>query len=147
MNFQLTDEQNLIRKTAREFAANELAPGVVERDEKKIWPKDAVTKMARLGFLGMMVDPKYGGAGMVAISYVLALEEIITKIGIKASECGYAGDDTLDIPLLNIVGLPVTVQNAHPEVKKICKYTTIKTGGHGAVREICDLLINARKKR
>ncbi len=78
---------------------------------------------------------------------VLAFEEIITKIGIKASECGYAGDDTLDIPLLNIVGLPVTVQNAHPEVKKICKYTTIKTGGHGAVREICDLLINARKKR
>ena len=44
-------------------------------------------------------------------------------------------------------GLPVTIQNAHPEVKKICKYTTIKTGGHGAVREICDLLINARKKR
>ena len=58
MNFQLTDEQKLTQKTARKFAENELAPGVVERDEKKIWPKEGVAKMAELGFLGMMADPK-----------------------------------------------------------------------------------------
>ena len=76
MNFQYTDEQILIRKTARQFANNELAPGVVERDEKKIWPHEAVQKMAELGFMGMMTDPKWDGGGMDTISYTLAMEEI-----------------------------------------------------------------------
>lgn len=76
MNFQLTDEQNLIQKTAREFAVNELAPGVIERDEKKIWPREAIGKMGELGFMGMMVDPKYNGGGMDTVSYTIALEEI-----------------------------------------------------------------------
>ena len=76
MNFQFTDEQILIRKTARQFANNELAPGVVERDEKKIWPHEAVQKMAELGFMGMMTDPKWDGGGMDTISYTLAMEEI-----------------------------------------------------------------------
>ena len=61
MNFQLTEEQTLIQKTSREFADTELAPGVVERDDKKIWPKEGIKKMAELGFMGMMTDPKWNG--------------------------------------------------------------------------------------
>ena len=76
MNFQLTEEQILIQKTAREFADTELAPGVVERDEKKIWPKEGIKKMAELGFMGMMTDPKWNGEGMDTISYTIAMEEI-----------------------------------------------------------------------
>jgi len=76
MNFQLTEEQILIQKTACEFADNELAPGVVERDEKKIFPKEGIKRMADLGFMGMMVEPKWGGGGMDSISYTIAMEEI-----------------------------------------------------------------------
>ena len=76
MNFQLTEEQILVKKTASEFADTELAPGVVERDDKKIWPKEGVRKMAELGFMGMMVDPKWDGGGMDSISYTIAMEEI-----------------------------------------------------------------------
>ena len=66
----------MIQKAARDFAENECKPGVIERDEKQKFPKEQVMKLADLGFLGMMVDPKYGGAGMDTISYVLAMEEI-----------------------------------------------------------------------
>ena len=76
MNFDLTTEQKLIKNTAREFAIKELLPGVIERDEKKIWPKEQIKKMAQLGFLGMMVDPKWDGGGMDTSSYVIAMEEI-----------------------------------------------------------------------
>jgi alkylation response protein AidB-like acyl-CoA dehydrogenase len=76
MNFELTDEQILIKKTAQEFADNELAPGVVERDEKKIWPTEYIKQMGELGFMGMMVDPKWDGGGMDSISYAIAIEEI-----------------------------------------------------------------------
>ena len=76
MNFTLSNEQKLIRDTARDFAKNELLPGVIERDEKKIFPEEQVKKMAEMGFLGMMVNPKYGGGGMDTVSYVLAMEEI-----------------------------------------------------------------------
>ena len=76
MNFQLTDEQKLIRKTAQEFSDNELAPGAVERDQNKEWPKDAIRKMASLGFMGMMVDSKWNGGGMDTVSYAIAMEEI-----------------------------------------------------------------------
>jgi len=76
MNFLLTEEQKMIRKTAREFAINELAPGVVERDEKKIWPREAIQKMGKLGFMGMMTSTEWDGAGMDVISYALAMEEI-----------------------------------------------------------------------
>jgi len=76
LNFQLTEEQILTQKTAREFADNELAPGVVERDEKKIFPKEGIKQMADLGFMGMMVEPKWGGGGMDSISYTIAMEEI-----------------------------------------------------------------------
>lgn len=76
MNFQLTEEQILIQKTARQFADIELAPGVVERDDKKIWPKEEISKMAELGFMGMMIDPKWDGEGMDSISYTIAIEEI-----------------------------------------------------------------------
>jgi alkylation response protein AidB-like acyl-CoA dehydrogenase len=76
MHFQLTEEQLMIQKAAKDFAENECKPGVIERDDKQIFPKEQVMKLADLGFLGMMVDPKYGGAGMDTISYVLAMEEI-----------------------------------------------------------------------
>ena len=76
MNFSLSEEQKMIRQTAREFAINELAPGVVERDEKKIWPKESIQKMGELGFMGMMVSPDWNGGGMDVISYAIAMEEI-----------------------------------------------------------------------
>jgi alkylation response protein AidB-like acyl-CoA dehydrogenase len=76
MNFDLTEEHKMIRGAARDFAQNELLPGVIERDEDQLFPKEEVRKMAELGFLGMMVSPEYGGGGMDTISYVLAMEEI-----------------------------------------------------------------------
>lgn len=76
MNFNLTEEQQMIQQAARDFAQQELLPGVIERDENQIFPAEQVKKMAELGFLGMMVDPKYGGSGLDSVSYVLAMEEI-----------------------------------------------------------------------
>ncbi|MDC3130314.1 acyl-CoA dehydrogenase [Bacteroidota bacterium] len=75
MNFELTEEQILIRETAKEFTNNHLLPGVIERDENQQFPKDQIKKLGELGFMGMMVDPKYGGGGMDTVSYVLAMEE------------------------------------------------------------------------
>ena len=86
MNFELTEEQLAVRDAAREFAQTELLPGVIERDEKQQFPAEQVKKMGELGFMGMMVDPKYGGGGMDTISYVLAMEEI-SKIDASASVC------------------------------------------------------------
>ena len=76
MNVELTEEQITVRRAARDFAQTELLPGVIERDEKQQFPKEQVKKLGELGFLGMMVNPEYGGGGMDAISYVLAMEEI-----------------------------------------------------------------------
>jgi alkylation response protein AidB-like acyl-CoA dehydrogenase len=76
MNFNLTDEQILIQETARKFAKDHLEEGAIERDEKKIWPEDAVKKMSELGLMGIMVSPEYGGSGMDTISYTIAMEEI-----------------------------------------------------------------------
>ncbi len=76
MDFKLTEEQLMIQQAARDFAQTELLPGVIERDEHSKFPTEQVKMMADLGFLGMMVDPKYGGAGLDSISYVLAMEEI-----------------------------------------------------------------------
>ena len=84
MNFELTEEHKMIRDAARDFAQTELLPGVIERDENQTFPAEQIKKLGELGFLGMMVDPKYGGAGMDAISYVLAIEEI-SKIDASAS--------------------------------------------------------------
>ena len=76
MNFKLSEEQELIKQSAKEFAVKELRPGVIDRDEKQEFPAEQIKKMGDLGFLGMMVDPKYGGGGMDTVSYVLAMEEI-----------------------------------------------------------------------
>lgn len=76
MNFELTEEQIMIQQAARDFAQRELLPGVIERDNKAEFPTEQVQKIAELGFLGMLVDPKYDGGGMDTISYVLAMEEI-----------------------------------------------------------------------
>lgn len=86
MNFQFTEEQIMIRNAAREFAVRECLPGVIERDEKQQFPIDQIKKLSDLGFLGMMVDPVYGGSGMDTISYVLAMEEI-SKIDSSVSVC------------------------------------------------------------
>ena len=84
MKFEFTEEQLMIQKAARDFAQNELLPGVIERDEHQKFPTEQIKKLGELGFLGMMVDPKYGGAGLDTISYVLAMEEI-SKIDASAS--------------------------------------------------------------
>lgn len=76
MNFTLTEEQLAVQEAARDFAQRVLKPGVIERDKDMTYPTDEVRQMAELGFLGMMVSPDYGGGGMDAISYVLAIEEI-----------------------------------------------------------------------
>lgn len=76
MNFNLSEEHVMIQQAARDFAQNELLPEVIERDTHQRFPAAQVKKMGEMGFLGMMVDPKYGGAGMDSISYVLAMEEI-----------------------------------------------------------------------
>jgi len=84
MKFELSEEHLMIQKAARDFAQNELKPGVIERDEHQKFPKEQVRMMGELGFLGMMVSPKYGGGGMDTISYVLAMEEI-SKVDASAS--------------------------------------------------------------
>lgn len=76
MFFQLSEEHKMIQKAARDFAYDVLRPGVIERDEHQKFPKEEIRQLGELGFLGMMVDPKYGGGGMDTISYVLAMEEI-----------------------------------------------------------------------
>ena len=76
MNFELTEEHKMIRDAARDFAQTELLPGVIERDENQAFPTEQIKKLGELGFMGMMVSPKYGGAGMDTVSYVLAMEEI-----------------------------------------------------------------------
>ena len=76
MDFTLTEEHKMIRDAARDFAQTELLPAVIERDETQTFPSEQIKKLGELGFLGMMVNPKYGGAGMDTISYVLAMEEI-----------------------------------------------------------------------
>lgn len=76
MNFQFTEEQLAVQQAARDFAQTELLPGVIERDTHEKFPAEQIKKLGELGFMGMMVDPKYGGSGMDAVSYVLAMEEI-----------------------------------------------------------------------
>lgn len=84
MNFQLTEEQLAVREAAREFAQNELLPGVIERDSEARFPWEQIKKMGELGFMGMMVDPSYHGGGMDTISYAIAMEEL-SKVDASAS--------------------------------------------------------------
>ncbi len=84
MDFLLSEEQKMIQDAAKDFAENELLPGVIERDEAQKFPTDQVKKMGELGFMGMMVDPKYGGSGLDTLSYVLVMEEL-SKIDASSS--------------------------------------------------------------
>jgi alkylation response protein AidB-like acyl-CoA dehydrogenase len=84
MLFNLTEEHLMIQKAARDFANDVLKPGVIERDEHQKFPAEEIKQMGELGFMGMMVDPKYGGGGMDCVSYVLAMEEI-SKIDASCS--------------------------------------------------------------
>ncbi|GAB4048658.1 acyl-CoA dehydrogenase [Spirosoma litoris] len=84
LNFNLSEEHLAVKEAARDFAQNELLPGIVERDNEARFPAEQVKKMGELGFLGMMVSPEYGGGGMDTVSYVLAMEEI-SKVDASAS--------------------------------------------------------------
>ena len=84
MQFKLSEEQTMVRDAAREFAQTELLPGVIERDELQQFPDNLVKKMGALGFMGIMVNPKYGGSGMDTISYALIMEEL-SKVDASAS--------------------------------------------------------------
>lgn len=84
MDFQLSEEHLMIRETARNFAQNILKKGVIERDRDMIHPTEEVKQMGELGFMGMMVSPEWGGGGMDALSYVIAMEEL-SKIDASAS--------------------------------------------------------------
>lgn len=84
MTFELTEEQLAVKEAARDFAQNVLKPGVIERDDNQIFPKDEIRQLGELGFLGMMVSPEYGGGGMDTLSYVLAMEEL-SKVEAAAS--------------------------------------------------------------
>jgi len=84
MQFKLSEEQTMVRDAAREFAQTELLPGVIERDELQQFPDNLVKKMGALGFMGIMVSPKYGGSGMDTLSYVLIMEEL-SKVDASAS--------------------------------------------------------------
>ena len=84
MYFKFTEEQEMIRQAARDFAQTELKPGVIERDEHQKFPAEQVKMMGELGFMGMMVSPAYGGSGLDAVSYVLVMEEL-SKIDASAS--------------------------------------------------------------
>ena len=86
MNFDLTEEHKAVKEAARDFAQNVLKPGVIERDNLQKFPTEEIKQLAELGFMGMMVDPKYGGSGMDTLSYVLAMEEI-SKVDASASVC------------------------------------------------------------
>ena len=86
MEFTLTEEHKMIRDAARDFAQTELLTGVIERDENQTFPDEQIKKLGQLGFMGMMVDPKYGGSGMDTLSYVLAMEEI-SKVDASTSVC------------------------------------------------------------
>jgi alkylation response protein AidB-like acyl-CoA dehydrogenase len=86
MTFSLTEEQLAVRDAARDFAQKELLPGVIERDNEQRFPHEQIKMMGQLGFMGMMVDPKYNGGGMDSVSYVLAMEEI-SKVDASASVC------------------------------------------------------------
>ena len=86
MNFELTEEQLAVKEAARDFAQNDLKPEVIERDREQRFPVEEMKQLGELGFMGMMVDPKYGGSGMDTLSYVLAMEEI-SKVDASASVC------------------------------------------------------------
>ena len=86
MNFDLTEEHKAVKEAARDFAQNVLKPGVIERDNLQKFPAEEIKQLAELGFMGMMVDPKYGGSGMDTLSYVLAMEEI-SKVDASVSVC------------------------------------------------------------
>jgi len=84
MKIELSEEHLMIRQAERDFAINELKPGVIERDEHQKFPTEQIKKMGELGFMGIMVAPQYGGAGMDTISYVLVMEEL-SKIDASTS--------------------------------------------------------------
>jgi len=109
MDFNLTSEQKLIKQTAAEFSKEELLEGAVHRDKNKIWPSEQVSKMGELGFMGMMVDEKWGGSGLDTISYVVAMEEI-SKVDASAGVI-MSVNNSLVCYLLNKYGTDFVKEN------------------------------------
>ncbi len=109
MDFNLTSEQKLIKQTAAEFSKEELLEGAVRRDKNKIWPSEQVSKMGELGFMGMMVDEKWGGSGLDTISYVVAMEEI-SKVDASAGVI-MSVNNSLVCYLLNKYGTDFVKEN------------------------------------
>jgi 3-deoxy-D-manno-octulosonate 8-phosphate phosphatase (KDO 8-P phosphatase) len=92
-------------------------------------------RMAELGVKHVILDCR---------DKVAALEEIIAGLGISAGECAYVGDDIPDLPLLNHVGVAIAVANAVPALHERCDISTSASGGAGAVREVCELILAAQ---
>ena len=92
-------------------------------------------RMAELGVRHVILGSK---------DKVAALDELATSLGIDVADCGYAGDDIPDLPLLEHVGFSFAVANAVPTVQERCAHVTRRPGGSGAVREICDLIVAAK---
>ncbi|WP_375563142.1 acyl-CoA dehydrogenase [Bernardetia sp. OM2101] len=86
LGFELTEEQAEVQQAARDFAQTQLWEGIIERDNEQRFPAEQVKQMGELGFMGMMVNPEYGGSGMDTVSYILAIEEI-SKVDASASVC------------------------------------------------------------
>lgn len=86
MEFELSEEHLAVKAAARDFAQNVLKPGVIERDNAQKFPVEEIKQLGELGFMGMMVDPKYGGSGMDTLSYAIAMEEI-SKVDASTSVC------------------------------------------------------------
>jgi 3-deoxy-D-manno-octulosonate 8-phosphate phosphatase (KDO 8-P phosphatase) len=76
----------------------------------------------------------------------IAFAELLAKTGASAAECGYIGDDVIDVPLLRVVGLAITVPNGTREARELAHYTTRASGGRGAVREVCEIILRAQGK-
>ena len=94
-------------------------------------------RMAELGVEHVLLGTK---------DKVAAFDTLVSNLGIPAEECAYVGDDIPDLALLRHVGYSIAVANAVAEVREFCDYTTMASGGSGAVREVCDLVLSARSE-
>ena len=100
MDFQFTEEQLMIRDTAKEFAEEQIMPREMEIEEKGEYPRDLIMKMAELGFLGMIIPEEYGGSGMDMVTVCLAAEEI-TRANASASMTMGLHNSLVSLPIVD----------------------------------------------
>ena len=140
MDFRLTEEHQMIRDAAREFARQDCLPGVIERDEHQRFAYDQIMKLGSLGFMGMMTDPAHGGAGLDTISYVLAMEEI-SKIDASVSVCMSVNNSLVNWGL-ETYGTPAQKQRARSRTQQALKssfllFTSILLGSEQLLVVVC----------